>query len=69
MWGQTWLLPHPRPLILRMPPPQGITLHIIAGIWIMEYMFSGCVKKINALDCRKSILLAFSDVLTASFPL
>jgi hypothetical protein len=28
MWGQTWLSPHPRPLILRMPPPYGFTLNI-----------------------------------------
>ncbi len=29
MWGQTQLSHHPRPLILRMPPHYGFTLHYI----------------------------------------
>jgi hypothetical protein len=28
MWGWIWLFSHPRPLILRGPPPLGITLHV-----------------------------------------
>jgi len=31
MRGWTWLSPHSRPLILRIPPPYGFTLHKIYG--------------------------------------
>jgi len=43
-WGvQTWLLPHPRPLILRMPPPT-LGLYSTHKYVLMVIKFGGLAK-------------------------
>jgi hypothetical protein len=48
MWGWTLLSPHPRLIILKMPPLQGFTLHIISLLKILigkKYHEMGCGLK------------------------
>jgi len=40
MRGRTWLFPHPGPIILWMPPPQGFTLCIKVSQWGKIISFS-----------------------------
>ncbi len=54
MWGCTWLLLCPTPLILGMPPPWGFTLYRIswADFSNLAILFCGiCFKHVRTFNC------------------